>query len=189
MIKDEFEYEVSKDWVRKFNKTIAAMDRDEEAQRKDFLKWDAGRGSIQRHLDQLHEEIAEYEKLMAWDKSEPIEFGLEAFNSLSEALIKARMAAKMSVEEVAEILDMDPKRIEEYEKKQYLDATLREILDISLALGLEFKTAVMQVDFEEIESVKRAAARLRERKRKKALKEMSTSETPIAPIPQDIGAK
>ena len=117
MIKDELEYEVSKEWVEKFKKTIAAMERDEEAKRKDFLKWDAGRGSIQCHLDQLHEEITEYERLMAWDKSKPIEIIVENFNKLSEALIKARMAAKMSEEELAEILDIDPERIKEYEKK------------------------------------------------------------------------
>jgi len=170
MIKDELEYEVSKEWVEKFNKTIAAMERDEESKRKDFLKWDAGRGSIQCHLDQLHEEIAEYERLMAWDKSKPIEIVVENFNKLSEALIKARMAAKMSEEELAEILDIDPERIKDYEKKKYQNASLTEILDISLALGLEFKTAVMQVDFEEIEAVKETAARWRKRKREKASK-------------------
>jgi len=170
MIKDELQYEVSKEWVEKFNKTLAAMERDEEAKRKDFLKWDAGRGSIQRHLDQLHEEIAEYERLMAWDKSKPIEIVVEDFNRLSEALIKARMAAKMSEEELAEILDIDPERIKEYEKKKYQNASLTEILDISLALGLEFKTAVMQVDFEEIEAIKETAERWRKRKREKASK-------------------
>ena len=170
MIKDELEYEVSKEWVEKFNKTIAAMERDEEAKRKDFLKWDAGRGSIQCHLDQLHEEITEYERLMAWDKSKPIEIIVENFNKLSEALIKARMAAKMSEEELAEILDIDPERIKEYEKKKYQNASLMEILEISLALGLEFKTAVMQVDFEEIEAIKETAERWRKRKREKASK-------------------
>ena len=170
MIKDELEYEVSKEWVEKFNKTLAAMERDEEAKRKDFLKWDAGRGSIQCHLDQLHEEIAEYERLMAWDKSKPIEIVVENFNKLSEALIKARMAAKMSEEELAEILDIDPERIKEYEKKKYQNASLTEILEISFALGLEFKTAVMQVDFEEIEAVKKTAERWRKRKREKASK-------------------
>ena len=170
MIKDESQYEFSKEWVEKFNKTIAAMERDEESKRKDFLKWDAGRGSIQRHLDQLHEEIAEYERLMAWDKSKPIEIVVEDFNRLSEALIKARMAAKMSEEELAEILDIDPERIKEYEKKKYQNASLMEILEISLALGLEFKTAVMQVDFEEIEAIKETAERWRKRKREKASK-------------------
>ena len=170
MIKDELQYEVSKEWVEKFNKTLAIMERDEEAKRKDFLKWDAGRGSIQCHLDQLHEEIAEYERLMAWDKSKPIEIVVENFNRLSEALIKARMAAKMSEEELAEILDIDPERIKEYEKRKYQNASLTEILDISLALGLEFKTAVMQVDFEEIEAIKETAERWRKRKREKASK-------------------
>ena len=170
MIKDELQYEVSKEWVEKFNKTLATMERDEEAKRKDFLKWDAGRGSIQCHLDQLHEEIAEYERLMAWDKSKPIEIVVENFNRLSEALIKARIAAKMSEEELAEILDIDPERIKEYEKKKYQNASLMEILEISLALGLEFKTAVMQVDFEEIEAIKETAERWRKRKREKASK-------------------
>jgi Helix-turn-helix. len=170
MIKDELEYEVSKEWVEKFNKTIAAMERDEEAKRKDFLRWESGRSVIQCHLDQLHEEIAEYERLINCDKSEPIEIVVESFNKLSEALIKARMAAKMSEEELAEILDIDPERIKEYEKKKYQNASLTEILDISLALGLEFKTAVMQVDFEEIEAVKETAARWRKRKREKASK-------------------
>ena len=172
MIENEFQYEVSKEWVEKFNQTIAAMERDEEAKRKDFLKWDAGRSAIQCHLDQLHEEITEYEGLMAWDKSKPIEIVVENFNKLSEALIKARMTTKMSEEELAKILDIDPKRIEEYEQKQYLDATLREILDISLALGLEFKTAVMQVDFEEIEVMKQIAAERRVKKMKKASKQL-----------------
>ena len=170
MIKDELEYEVSKEWVEKFNKTIAAMERDEEAKKKDFLRWESGRSVIQCHLDQLHEEIAEYERLINCDKSQPIEIVVETLNKLPEALIKARMAAKMSEEELAEILDIDPERIKEYEKKKYQNASLTEILDISLALGLEFKTAVMQVDFEEIEAVKKTAERWRKRKREKASK-------------------
>ena len=170
MIKDESQYEFSKEWVEKFNKTIAAMERDEEAKRKDFPRWESGRSVIQCHLNQLHEEITEYERLMAWDKSKPIEIVVEDFNRLSEALIKARMAAKMSEEELAEILDLDPERIKEYEKKKYQNASLMEILDISLALGLEFKTAVMQVDFEEIEAIKETAERWRKRKREKASK-------------------
>ena len=170
MIKDELEYKVSKEWVEKFNKTIAAMERDEEAKRKDFLRWESGRSVIQCHLDQLHEEIAEYERLINCDKSEPSEIVVENFNKLPEALIKARMAAKMSEEELAEILDIDPERIKEHEKQKYQNDSLTEILDISLALGLEFKTAMMQVDFEEIEAVKKTAERWRKRKLEKASK-------------------
>ncbi len=80
------------------------------------------------------------------------------------------MAAKMSEEELAEILDIDPERIKEYEKKNYQSATLTELVNISCALGLEFKTAVMQVDFEEIEFTKQTVAERRKRKREKASK-------------------
>ncbi|NJK67295.1 MAG: DNA-binding protein [Microcoleus sp. CSU_2_2] len=170
MIKNESQYEFSKEWVERFNKTIAAMEQDEEAKRKDFLKWDAGRGAIQCHLDQLHEEIAEYERLINCDKNEPIEIVVENFNKLSDALIKARMAAKMTEEELAEILNIDPERIKEHEKKNYQGASYMELLDISFALGLEFKTAVMQVDFEEIEAVKKTAEIWRKRKKEKASK-------------------
>ncbi len=170
MIKDELEYQVSKEWVEKFTKTITAMDRDEEAKKTDFLRWESGRSAIQCHLDQLHEEISEYERLINCDKSEPIEIVVENFNKLSDALIKARMAAKMSQEELAEILDIDPERIKEHENKNYKGASYMELLDISLALGLEFKMAVMRVDFEEIESVKKTAERWKKRKREKASK-------------------
>jgi hypothetical protein len=77
MIKDELEYEVSQEWVEKFKRSIAAMDRDEEAKQKDFLKWDAGRGSLLSHLEKLEAEIAEYERLMSCDKSQPIEIVVE----------------------------------------------------------------------------------------------------------------
>jgi len=54
---------------------------------------------------------------MTCDKSKQSEIVVENFNKLSDVLIKTRMAAKMSQEELAEILDFDPERIEAYEKK------------------------------------------------------------------------
>ena len=170
MIKNELQYEVSQEWVEKFTKTLAAMERDEEAKKKDFLKWDAGRGAIQCHLEQLQEEIAEYERLINCDKSEPIEIVVENLNKLPDALIKARIAAKMSEKELAEMLGIDEQRIKEYEDKNYRYASLAEILDISFALGVEFKTAVMQVDFEQIEELKESAKKLHEQRMKKASK-------------------
>ncbi|NJK65536.1 MAG: DNA-binding protein [Microcoleus sp. CSU_2_2] len=170
MIKDELEYEVSKEWVEKFNKTLAAMERDEEAKRKDFLKWDAGRSAIQCHLDQLHDEIAEYERLINCDKSEPIEIVVENLNKLPDVLIKARISAKMSEKELAQMLGIEEQRIKEHEAKNYRYASFVELLDISFALGVEFKTAVMQVDFEQIEELKESAKKWHEQRIKRASK-------------------
>jgi hypothetical protein len=168
MIKDELEYEVSQEWVEKFKRSIAAMDRDEEAKQKDFLKWDAGRGSLLSHLEKLEAEIAEYERLISCDRIQPIKIVVEDLTKLPDALIKARIAAKMSEKELAEIADMDEERIKECERKNYQCASFVEIIEISCVLGLEFKTAVMEVNFEEIEASKRIAKEWRERKMKKA---------------------
>lgn len=167
MIKDELEYAVSQEWVEKFKRSIAAMDRDEEAKQKDFLKWDAGRGSLVCHLEKLEAEIAEYERLISCDKSQSIEIVVEDLTKLPDALIKARLAAKMSEKELAEIVEIDEERIKECERKNYQCASFVEILEISCALGLEFKTAVMEVDFEEIEVNKRIAKEWQEREMKK----------------------
>jgi DNA-binding XRE family transcriptional regulator len=168
MIKNELEYEVTKEWIEKFKRSIAAMDRDEEAKQKDYLKWEMGRGPLVCHLEQLESELAEYERLMSWDKIEPIEIVVENFTKLTDALIKARMAAKMSQKELAEILDLDEQQIQEWEKTGYSDVSFVKLVDICCVLGLEFKTVVMEVDFEEIEASKRIVKEWRERKMKKA---------------------
>jgi len=166
MIKDEFQYEVSQEWVEKFKKSIAAMERDEEAKRRDFLKWDAGRGALQCHVDKLEAEITEYERLMNCDKSQSIEITVENLTELPFALIKARMAAKITQQELAEIIGIDPERIKQCEDKNYQCASFVEILEVSAALGVEFKNAVIEVDFGEIEIGKKIA----EKRLKKRLK-------------------
>ena len=168
MIKNDLQYKVSQDWVEKFKRSIAAMDRDEEAKQKDYLKWEMGRSPLVCHLEKLEAEIAEYERLMSCDRLQPIEIVIEDLTKLPDALIKARLAAKMSEKELAEIVEMEEERIKECERKNYQCASFVEILEISCALGLEFKMAVMEVDFEEIELNKRIAKEWQERKMKKA---------------------
>ncbi|HIK33976.1 MAG TPA: helix-turn-helix transcriptional regulator [Oscillatoriales cyanobacterium M59_W2019_021] len=170
MIKNEAQHEYSKEWVEKFKRSIAAMDRDEEAQKKDYLKWEMGRGSLVCHVEQLESEISEYERLMSCDKSQPIKIVVENLTKLTDALIKARMAAKMSQKELAEILDLDEQQIQEWEKTGYSDVSFVKLVDICCVLGLEFKTAVMEVNFEKIEASKRIVKEWQERKLKKASK-------------------
>lgn len=169
MIKDESQYEFSQEWIEKFKKSMAAMERDEEAKRKDFLKWDAGRGALQCHVDKLEAEIAEYERLMNCDTSQSIEITVDNLTELPFALIKARMAAKITQQELAEIIGIDPERIKQCEDKNYQCASFIEIIEVSAALGVEFKTAVMEVDFGEVEIGRKIA----EKRRKKRMKMVS----------------
>lgn len=169
MIKNESQYKFSQEWVERFKKTMAAMERDEEAKRKDFLKWDAGRSALQCHVDKLEAEIAEYERLMNCDNSQSIEITVDNLTELPFALIKARMAAKITHQELAEIIGIDPERIKQCEDKNYQCASFIELLEVSAALGVEFKTAVMELNFGEIEIGKKIA----EKRRKKRMKMVS----------------
>ena len=121
-------------------------------------------------MDELKEEIAEYEKMVNCDNSQPIQIKVESLNKLPDALIKARIAAKISQKGLADLLGIDEQRVKQYEDTDYQCASFVEILEVSTALGLELETAVMRVDFEEIETVKRSAEKWRKGKMHMATK-------------------
>lgn len=167
MIKDELEYQVTQEWIDKFKNSLTLMDKDEESKRNDPQRWQLNRSALQCHLDKLNIEIAEYERLVNCDRTHPIQIQVENLNKLPDALIKARIAAKMTQKELAEILDIDEQQIEEYEKTDYQNASFGELLEVSAALGVEFTTAIMKVDFAEIEEGKKISEKWRKNKQKK----------------------
>jgi transcriptional regulator with XRE-family HTH domain len=112
----------------------------------------------------LQAEIAEYERLINCDKIQPIQIKVESINKLPDALIKARIAAKISQQELAQILGIEERRVRQYEDTDYQCASFVEMLEVSTVLGVEFEMAVMRVDFEEIEAVKQSAEKWRKEK-------------------------
>jgi DNA-binding XRE family transcriptional regulator len=163
MIKNDQQYQHSLDWLRRFEKSVAEFDSNESL-KAEPLRWQLHRDSSQSQVNELKEEIAEYERLTNCDNSQPIKIKVESLNKLPDALIKARIAAKMSQEELADLLGIEQQRVKQYEDTDYQCASFVEILEVSTALGVEFETAVMQVDFEEIEAVKKNVAKWRNKK-------------------------
>jgi transcriptional regulator with XRE-family HTH domain len=157
MIKNDKQYEYSKECANRFTYSIGLVEADEEGKRNNPLRWEVHRSSLQSHLDKLNEEITEYEQLNNCDKKQPVKIQVESFNKLPDVLIKARIAAKMSQKELADILGISEERIKECESKDYQCASFLEILNVSEALGVEFKNAFVEVDFEEIEEFKKVA--------------------------------
>ncbi|MBE9225099.1 helix-turn-helix transcriptional regulator [Phormidium sp. LEGE 05292] len=163
MIKNEKEYKISLDWLQRFEQSVAELDNNETL-KADQTRWQLHRDSYQSQVDALKSEIIEYERLINCDKSQPIQITVENLNKLPDALIKARIAAKMSQQELAEILGIEEQRVKQYEDTDYQCASFVEILEVSTVLGIEFATAVVQVDFEEIEAVKKSAEKWRNEK-------------------------
>jgi len=164
MIKNEKQYEYSQECDRRFQYSIRALDQDEKLNKTDPDGWQLSRDVKQSHLMALQAEIVEYERLINCDKIQPIQIKLEIINKLPDALIKARIAAKISQQELAQILGIGEQRVRQYEDTDYQCVSFVEILEVSTVLGVEFETAVMRVDFEEIEAVKESAEKWRKEK-------------------------
>jgi hypothetical protein len=160
MIKNEQQYQNTKDWLRRFEQSVAEFDGNEDL-KADPKRWKLHRDSYQSQVEELKEEIAEYERLINCDKSQSIKIQVDSLNKLPDALIKARIAAKMSLAELADLLGIEEQKVKEYEDTDYQCASFVEILEVSTALGVEFETAFVKVDFEEIEAVKQSVEKWR----------------------------
>jgi DNA-binding XRE family transcriptional regulator len=169
MIKNNQQYQHSLDWLQRFEQSVAELDSNENL-KAEPVRWQLHRDSYQSQVNQLKEEIAEYERLMNCDQDQPIQIKVESLNKLPDALIKARIASKMSQDELADLLGIDQQQVQQYEDTDYQCASFVEILQVSTALGVEFETAVMRVDFEELEAVKQSVKKWRNKKMNMATK-------------------
>ncbi len=154
MIKNDQQYQQSLDWLQRFEQSVAELDSNESL-KVDAKRWQIHRDSYQSQVDKLKEEITEYERLINCATSKPLKLKVDSLNKLPDSLIKARVAAKISQKELADRLGVDEEQVKDYEYTNYQSASFVEILEISTVLGVEFENAVVLVDFEEIDSVKR----------------------------------
>jgi DNA-binding XRE family transcriptional regulator len=163
MIKNEQQYQNSLNWLQRFEQSIAELDSNEQL-KAEPERWKLHRDSYQSQVDELKLEISEYERLVNCDTSKPLKIQIDSLNKLPNALIKARLAAKISQQELADRLGIDEQRVKEYENTDYQCASFVEILEVSTALGVEFEAATVQVDFAEIKAVKKSLYKWRKEK-------------------------
>ncbi|HIK12338.1 MAG TPA: helix-turn-helix transcriptional regulator [Oscillatoriaceae cyanobacterium M33_DOE_052] len=137
MIKDEKQYKLTQQLVGEFEKSLAAIEKDEHRIKADPDGWEIIRGSLKYHVDKLTAEIAEYERLISHDRHEPIPLTIENFNDLPQILIKARIAAKLSQKELADLAGITTEQIQRYEDNDYEDASFLEIKFVIDALDIK----------------------------------------------------
>jgi predicted XRE-type DNA-binding protein len=166
MIKNEKQYEYSKECANKFAYSIDLIQKDEDWKHRDPESWQLDIDVKSSHLKVLQEEIREYENLISCHNTGTLQVSFGNLHELLDALVKARLAAQISQKQLAEILGIDEQRIRQCEDKNYRCATVSEIIQVSAALGIEIN-GVIKVNFDEIEeAIKTALARnLRRRER------------------------
>lgn len=166
MIKDKKQYEYSKECANKFAYSIDLIKQHEDWKQREPESWQLDIDVKSSHLKALQEEISEYERLTSCNNIQAIQVSFGSLHELLDALIKARIAAKISQKQLAEILGIDEQRIKQCEEKNYRCATVSEIIQVSAALGIEIN-GIIKVDFEEIEEGIKTAHRRNQRRKER----------------------
>lgn len=161
MIKNEYQYQVTKTWVDKFQQAIISLHQNEDKKQKDPEGWKLIIDSYFAQIRNLLDEIAEYESLVDHEPEETLV--LQSSNirlsEIGDILIKVRIAQKISIEELAALTRLTPEQINEYEAKDYQNASFDIVIEVTEALGIKLQhcTVVSKInDFlsKELEKVR-----------------------------------
>jgi HTH-type transcriptional regulator / antitoxin HipB len=135
MIEDENQYKVTQSQLERLEKVLNNLYKHPE-NAKDLhpLVAKAQIEGVEGLIETLRGEIAEYEQLMR-DKDKI--FQLDNLSQLPSMLLKARIVAGLSHEQLAEKASLKAEQIERFEDTGYTRANLRQLLAVSTALGIK----------------------------------------------------
>jgi DNA-binding XRE family transcriptional regulator len=139
MIKNERQYRITKAQVQKFEQALAQLMQSEVAQQENPLLWQVQGDALSSQINDLQEELTEYEALTNGSPNQPVILNLRSLSELPFALIKARIAAKLSQKALADRLGIKEQQIQRYEATEYASANLSRVIEISEALGLKLE--------------------------------------------------
>ena len=137
MIKNQRQYEMTRAQVAEFERALAEMDPSDE--RLHPLLRKAKGDALQSQLDELRAELIAYEALQS-GAIRVLE--LTNFTELPTALIRARIAARLSQKELAERLGIKEQQIQRYEATNYAGASLDRIREVMSALGVAVREEI-----------------------------------------------
>lgn len=151
MIKDDLHYHNVQSWVQKFEQALLQLEKNENERAKDDPQLrEIYMNEVQRKLDDLRKEIGEYETLITHDFQTPLVLNIENINELPLLLIKARMAAKLSQKELADLAGLSEAQIKEYEDKDYETASFLDVMAVFDALDIKIKKGEFLVPLDKL---------------------------------------
>jgi len=138
MIANERQYRITKAAAREFEDALAHLDTMEARRPADLRR--VMREAIESQLEELREQLAEYEALRD-GKISVLE--LDSLAELPDALIRARIAAGRTQKELAERLGLKEQQIQRYEATRYAGVSLERIRAVADALGVKIQERVI----------------------------------------------
>jgi ribosome-binding protein aMBF1 (putative translation factor) len=134
MITNERQYRVTKSQLQKLGKSLPGNGASKG--KLDPRLRAAVRDGLQSQIDELQEQIAEYERLK---NSSVSDLKLGSLEELPAVLVKARVAQGMTQKDLARRLGMKEQQIQRYETTRYRSASFKRIVQVAGALGVELQ--------------------------------------------------
>jgi ribosome-binding protein aMBF1 (putative translation factor) len=134
MITNERQYRITKSQLKKLEKSLPA-DGASNGKLDPRLRA-AVRDGLLSQIDELQEQIAEYERLKASSVSD---LRLGSLDELPAVLVKARVAQGMTQKDLARRLGMKEQQIQRYETTRYRSASFKRIIQVADALGIKLQ--------------------------------------------------
>ncbi len=131
MITNERQYRITKTEIARFEQSLSHADEQGRDLHPDLQQ--AMREGLESQLQELREEVADYEALRA-GKVTSLEF--DSLASVPIGLIKARIAKGLTQKELAESLNLKEQQIQRYEATLYEGAGLDRIQEVANVLGM-----------------------------------------------------
>jgi ribosome-binding protein aMBF1 (putative translation factor) len=123
MITNEKQYKITKSWLRRFEEGKKKLAKLPESKNQPWLRR-AQQGSLKAQIQQLKQQINEYEALKSGKVKVP---HLDVVSQVPELLIKKRIANGWTQQQLASRLGLHYQQIQRYENTDYATATLETI--------------------------------------------------------------
>ncbi|WP_396153113.1 helix-turn-helix domain-containing protein [Flavobacterium sp.] len=134
MIKNEKQYGVTKNNLKKFQDAIKVISENSNSKNPLLLKLQID--SIQSQIDIFEEEIKAYEGL----KKGIITNVSRGFEDLSCGIIESRIAKGYNQKEFARLLKTSEQQIQKYESENYSNISLKRLQEIVVVLDVDVDT-------------------------------------------------
>lgn len=141
MIRNERQYKITKSEAENFRNALDQLrqKRIHDSASVEYLRWKTQYEAIKSQLDDLEDDLQEYETLQ---KSHSTTIKINSFEELPMALIQARIAAGLTQRQLAEKLGIQEQQIQRYEANSYAGVGLDRIQAICKALGITIKSSL-----------------------------------------------
>lgn len=144
MIINDHQAEITKQKIEELTQALQKLESEKEI--TEPAKYTLGHDAFESVIEELKEEVRMYNSLKSGEFTHA---HLKSLEDIPKVLIAARISQKVSYEELAKILymaDDGARRIEEFEHKEYENASWIDIVEVAMALKVKFDISNITIE-------------------------------------------